>query len=99
MSSKLELLESLYYVMTEAVTNSDGTNKPENEYDLSEDFIKDQRKVKMKYKVIAYYDDVYPNVLLETDSLEEAKTECQKAHELYNIVSIFDSNEMVDEGC
>ena len=50
----------------------------------------------MKYKVIAYYDDVYPVVLLETDSLDEAQTKRQEAHKLYDIVSIFDGNEKVE---
>lgn len=44
----------------------------------------------MKYKVIAYYDDVYPVVIIETDSLDEAKEKQQEAHELYDIVSIYD---------
>jgi len=54
----------------------------------------------MKYKVIAYYDDIYPVVLLETDSLDEAQTERQEAYKLYNIVSIFDGNKKVETyGC
>jgi hypothetical protein len=55
-----------------------------------------EEELKTKYKVIAYYDDVYPVVLLETDSLDEAQTERQEAHKLYNIVSIFDGNEKVE---
>ena len=50
----------------------------------------------MKYKVIAYYDDVYPVVLFETDLIEEAKIKRQEAHELYDTVSIFDGDARVE---
>ena len=50
----------------------------------------------MKYKVIAYYDDIYPVVIIETDSLSEAKEKRQEAHELYDIVAIYDGENRVE---
>ena len=45
------------------------------------------------YKVVGYYDDIYPMILGEFYTLEEAKQEKIKALEVFNAVKIFHEGE------
>lgn len=47
------------------------------------------------YGVVGYYDDIYPILLLETESLEEARNKKKEALEVFDLVRIYAEGEEV----
>lgn len=48
------------------------------------------------YKVVGYYDDIYPTLLRELETLEGARIVKEYAYKYYNIVRIFYNGEEVE---
>ena len=48
------------------------------------------------YKVVGYYDDIYPMQLGEFETLDEAKSRQKEAYEQFNLVRIFHNGEEVE---
>ena len=50
----------------------------------------------MKYIVVVYFKDIYPLVIGELETLEEARIVKEEGYENYNIVKIFYNGEEVE---